>query len=1255
MAYNDTTTASFNSENLIAAQVLFDHKKCSLQPDRFIEKYCQLKRNGGGDISTIIYPWEENRDKALVIFDAEYSDKGVVGRLAELKKPPIQEILEFSDSQCFGLAETSIAQPLLTRLQKKFTIDKLKSRIELETGIQAVVEESSSRLLIKGFFFQIKLAEAALKRLSDEIADQILPSQKALDQPAFELDDPSVHGRSAAEVHQSPINSNKKDPLLPEESEKLAEKVSTDSIPTTAALNTYLESTLPNAVRTRKTPPNSLSNSSPNSLPNSPPNSPRNPLSSNDLSRPSTISRNNSKNPDASAIADLSESDDERRNASKTDSTHNHTLSGGEPLAGDKLFENEKPPSHVEVSPTPPSASPAKLSSGDPQSETFGETSGDPPSETSGDPPSETSGDPPSETSGDPPSETSGDPPSETSGEPPSETSVRRTDSRPAADLASVDQNHKAGKDTEDVSAGKVFDVNYSFTMENRRIYPSLPDTFVNPSNGEESLNCSPPTSAPKVHAEPRRNDASSDIPRLEEIPSVSNSSMLLPKSPPHPTSTGSTHLPADDLVTTATADAGKTTSVTDAQAAPSPVSSLTEPGVRITPEESAGLAQSTNSSLDDKSKPGVSNPITEIVTHVTDASPAAGQAPKSEVLEKEGEFTLVTQQMDNLKPEEEEEETVVKGFNRSRRQTEVKDEFDKFHYEFLKIIHAKDLTSKILEKFKGKLTESEHPDNDQLIIVRVKSYTHGEAERMMDALIELFNDVTKSVYSHSIKFNYDGDKQELAKALIEHLRGPEYGFIARLVANDGIRIIGSLANKDKDVRLLERYISHYKKKRPAHHVMQKKQFDITLPNGTVVSVMQGDLTKMKTDAVVSSSGADLAHQRGVSKAIAIACGQRFQIKGKEFLRTGGFLKEGDTFVQPADGELAKLGVRCVIHAIAPLPKKGADVQPLLVKTIREALKEAENLKFKTIAFPAICAGVMGVPIAICGLCYWVALAMFSSKHPVSHLKQICFVVDDSRFMQELYRVMADMSAKGKDGYSDFHLLWEQTENLYAADQTAVAARGRPADNKNPQSATGMQISHETAFTGAAYNYANNAVANLILGMPAAIDLSPEHADVWPKLKLSSPYYPADTQDRAAAGAATGYSAAAATDSRTATGVKCAYGGAAYKDKSVWAGVHKDPQFKPTAGTNPAAAAAGTSKPNERECPICLDELRDVEALPCSHKFCKNCISLLVITTKSNQCPTCRYPLRNGEGKQPKGGRMTRYTTSTCLPEYEHF
>ncbi|XP_067931164.1 uncharacterized protein [Watersipora subatra] len=362
---------------------------------------------------------------------------------------------------------------------------------------------------------------------------------------------------------------------------------------------------------------------------------------------------------------------------------------------------------------------------------------------------------------------------------------------------------------------------------------------------------------------------------------------------------------------------------------------------------------------------------------------------------------------------------------SRSRRQVEVKDEFDKLHYEFLKIIHAKEFTSKILEKFKGKLTESEHPDNDQLIVVTVKSYIPGEAERMMDALIELFNDVTKSVYSHSIKHDYSGSKTELGKALTTDLQDPNVKFIARLVTDEKIRIIGSPANKERDLRTLEIYLLARNMGSTGQTKTAQIQTDITLPNGTLVSVIEGDLTNMKADALVSPSRADLIPQSGISKAIAIACGQRFQVKGTEFIKARGLLKEGDLFTLMADGRLVYNGVRYVIHAIAPVPKKGtsnyaptsvskkdADVESILLNIIKGALKEAEDLKCRTIALPTICAGSAGVPLATCARSYWTALVEFSSKNSAPHLKHVYFVNDRSTLRRELYSLMVDMSAK---------------------------------------------------------------------------------------------------------------------------------------------------------------------------------------------------------------------------------------------------
>ena len=84
-----------------------------------------------------------------------------------------------------------------------------------------------------------------------------------------------------------------------------------------------------------------------------------------------------------------------------------------------------------------------------------------------------------------------------------------------------------------------------------------------------------------------------------------------------------------------------------------------------------------------------------------------------------------------------------------------------------------------------------------------------------------------------------------------------------------------------------------------------------------------------------------------------------------------------------------------------------------------------------------------------------------------------------------------------------------------------------------------------------------------------------------------------------------------------------------------------------------APAAAGSSMPSETECPICMEECSNPKMLPCSHKFCKECLDQVVKTSKSHLCPTCRTPFRTAEGKQPKGGTMKTYRSNYSLPGYE--
>ena len=80
---------------------------------------------------------------------------------------------------------------------------------------------------------------------------------------------------------------------------------------------------------------------------------------------------------------------------------------------------------------------------------------------------------------------------------------------------------------------------------------------------------------------------------------------------------------------------------------------------------------------------------------------------------------------------------------------------------------------------------------------------------------------------------------------------------------------------------------------------------------------------------------------------------------------------------------------------------------------------------------------------------------------------------------------------------------------------------------------------------------------------------------------------------------------------------------------------------------------SAASKPMDHKCPICMENFIDPAILPCSHKFCKECIDQVVKTAKSHLCPTCRVPFRTAEGKQPKGGTVTTHRTSRGVPGYE--
>jgi O-acetyl-ADP-ribose deacetylase len=130
--------------------------------------------------------------------------------------------------------------------------------------------------------------------------------------------------------------------------------------------------------------------------------------------------------------------------------------------------------------------------------------------------------------------------------------------------------------------------------------------------------------------------------------------------------------------------------------------------------------------------------------------------------------------------------------------------------------------------------------------------------------------------------------------------------------------------------------------------------------NRTKLAIIQGDITKQKTDAIVNAANSSLMGGGGVDGAIHRAGGPQILEECRKIVARQGRLPTGKAVITTG----GNLPAKYVIHTVGPVWHGGnSNEDQLLASAYRESLKTAQENQVKSISFPSISTGAYGYPV----------------------------------------------------------------------------------------------------------------------------------------------------------------------------------------------------------------------------------------------------------------------------------------------------
>jgi O-acetyl-ADP-ribose deacetylase len=165
---------------------------------------------------------------------------------------------------------------------------------------------------------------------------------------------------------------------------------------------------------------------------------------------------------------------------------------------------------------------------------------------------------------------------------------------------------------------------------------------------------------------------------------------------------------------------------------------------------------------------------------------------------------------------------------------------------------------------------------------------------------------------------------------------------------------------------------------------------------------VRGDLTEADVDVIVNAANPGLLGGGGVDGAIHGAGGPAIleECRAIKARLPEGRLPRGEAVATTA----GRLPARWVVHTAGPIWSASQDRSAVLRSCYGSSLRVADELGARSVAFPAISAGIYGWPMddaarqAVAGV----------SEVVVQHVQEVRFVLSDERALAEFEAALTD-------------------------------------------------------------------------------------------------------------------------------------------------------------------------------------------------------------------------------------------------------